>query len=497
MSSLGNTPVPASVISEVTAHALKAVPAAGWSGLASLLKPFLTGVILSALAVGTAVAMQARRQAAAPPPLLSAEITDKDPGAARLLDTAASFDDLIAEIKRTSAGPKHSLTKLRIGAILEKISIPQIGGFILLAHDKLTPAEQAACFEPLLDRWLSSDPAAAMDFVANHQVTGAADSVNHTSLTLNLFSDWRDRDLAAAQEWLLRSWEVRGVKEDTFGNAPLRDRLALECADYQLSEGAVAAAIAFVKSIPSESTRPGILRSLVGKSDAYGWANLDEEGLLQLQREFAAWPDQKLRGELTALLWKNLGEQFPEKISEVEKLMSPSERFEASLGKLGVRNQRNSSTPTPGDGTRYTYAAVDGFSAGEVAAMEAGLAAGMSRPEVLQAMVPVVINVAPRDKALAWLDKHREEVDLDGFLLARLSTLGGPVSFWGNDDTPEIRTIDCAARLSDPEQRLLVCRGAFRRLLIRLEGDVDYYLKQPGIPQDLLEEFRRIQTETP
>lgn len=497
MASLGST-VPAPVISQITAHALKAVPAAGWSGLASLLKPFLTGVILSAFAAGTALAMQARRQAAAPLPPVSAESVDKDPASGRLLGAETSFDDLIAEIKRTNAGPKHSLTKLRIGAILEKISIPEIGGFILLAHDKLTPAEQAACFEPLLGRWLSADPAAAMDFVLTHEVTKAADKVSHTNMKLALFSKWGDRERAAAQEWLLGSWDAGALKDDRFGNASLRNQMAMECADRQLGEGAVTGAMAFVKRIPAGEVRSGILRYLAGKSiDAIGWANLDAEGLLELQREFAAWPEKELKGELIALLWKNLGEQFPERIAEVKEMMSPSERFDASLGILGIRSQRDSETPLPGEATHFTHKAVDGFASGEKVPMEAGLAAGMSREEVLQAMAPAVVSVAPWDKALAWLDEHRADLDMDRIMLAKLSTLGGPVSAWGNDDTPETRAIDCASRLSDPEQRLQVCRGAFRRLLIRLEGDVDLYLEKPGIPQDLLGEFRKIQSETP
>lgn len=495
MASMGATPVPAAVISQVTAHALKTVPAAGWSGLASLLKPFLAGVILSALAAGAALAMQAQAPPAARPPALSAKSTDKDPAPRRLLDATASFDDLIAEIKRTNAGPKHSLTKLRIGAILERISIPEIGDFILLAHDKLTPAEQAACFEPLLGRWLGRDPAAAMDFLAQHDVSASANAVKSTNLTVNLFDDWSRMDRGGAQDWLLRSWDAVALKQGEFSGGTLQDYLAMKCTDGLILARDVRAAMDFVRRVPEEKVQTWILRAVAGgSSSANAWHNVEAEHLLQLQREFAVWPGGATGRELTIQLWKKIGNDAPHEMEAAMKAMSPPERFEASLGLMGVTSRPSEITPMPGNGTRHSYDKRDGFAEGEAAAMEAGLAAGMSKDEIIQALLPIALETLPDEKVIAWLESHRGEFDLDEVALAKVKILGKPVSTWSTENTPEMQAIDWASRLSDPEQRLSLCRAAFYRMHTRSRSQVEAYLQRPGLPEDLRQEFRSIQT---
>ncbi|QJE98183.1 RNA polymerase sigma factor [Luteolibacter luteus] len=494
MASLGSTPVPATVLSQVTAQALLAVPAAGWAGTGALWQPFVAGLILSAVAVAGTLVMQDWQSPAAAVSELSAESTDKDPTVRHLLDDSPSSADLIAEIKRTNAGPKHALTRLRMGAVLERIPIVEIGDFILLAHDKLTPAEQAACFEPLLGRWLSSDPAAAMDFVAKHDVFDGANKVNHTSLTLNLFVDWRRKDHAAAQEWLLRSWDSIALKNGQFGSRALQDRLALEIADSALMGRDVGGAIAFLRRVPDAEVQGDILKSLMGGSySANGWQNLEGEQLLQLQREIGRWPGGESGRALIRKLWTEVTEGSPDKVQSAWESMSPVERFDASMGLLGVTSRPGEITPTPGNGTRHSYESQDGFAEGEHAAIEAGLAAGMSRSEIVQALLPVVLETLPDWKAIPWIEAHGDDLDFDEVALAKVKTLGKPVSTWNTNDTPEMRTIDWASRLSDPQQRLSLCRAAFYRMHIRSRGQVETYLQRPNLPEDLRQEFQQIQ----
>lgn len=495
MASLGATPVPASVVSQVTAQALSAVPAVGWSGLASLLKPFLAGMILSALAAGAVLLIRPPAPPATVVPADSAKFTDKERVSRRLLDGSTSSEDLIAEIKRAHAGPKHSLTRLRIGAILERISVGEIGDFILLAHDKLTPAEQAACFEPLLGRWLSSDPVGVMDFVASHQVFAAANKVNHTSLSLNLFTDWRRKDHAAAQEWLLRSWDAVALKSETFDQGSLRDRLALEVADSALLRRDTSGAFAFVRQVPDEGVRAWILDSLVGSSSsANAWHNLKGEQLLELQRELAKWPGGSSGRELTRKLWEKVTNGDPEKVKTVWDVMNPEERFETSLGLLSVTVRPSKITPTPGNGTQTSYEERNGFAEEEGVAIEAGLAAGRSRGEIVQALLSVALETLSNREAIAWVEAHREELDFDEVALAKVKTLGRPISAWSTNDTPEMQSIEWASRISDPELRVSLCRAAFYRMHTRSRNQVDDYLRRPDLPEDLRQEFLRIQT---
>ena len=498
MSTFGATPLPEGLVSQVSFHALKAAPAGGATGIASWLKPLLAGVTLTSLAAGGTIAAQANRPVLVPHPKAPSVAPERSTAWVKPVPVDASLDDLIQEIKRAHAGPQHALTTLRIGAILEGIGIGEIPRFILLAHDKLTPVEQEACFRPLLERWLKVDPTAAMDFVLHDFPAPDGSLGQRTELLGRLFGEWTAADLGTARAWLLSNWEVPGMTE-VFVMYPLRLQLSVKVVDKVLYQGGGEAAIGFARQLPGDAGRKLVMHAIAG-SDPYSSAcmNLPMEEVLALYRALLAMPEKDLGRDTAALLWKNLKEERVEGLAGMEETMSPSERFEASLAMLLVRRTATVREPTPGGGYIQRSEPVDGIAVGRDAAIEAGLAIGMERSEIVSVMTELVMNNMPHEQALAWVDKHRDEVDLDALLIRKVSKSDeGDDSGYVLGFSPERQMIDWASRMRDPDLRLRICRGAFLRMSLRSEDEVKRCLEAPGMPDDLRIELQKLSAAKP
>jgi hypothetical protein len=137
---------------------------------------------------------------------------------------------------------------------------------------------------------------------------------------------------------------------------------------------------------------------------------------------------------------------------------------------------------------------VNDRNARELAAMEAGLAAGLPRSEVLERIGETLLKTLKREEFLAWFDAHRGEVELDVSLTAKARILAESTGYTVGQ---EMEAIAWASRISDPELRRSVCRGAFRRLLAHRPDAAKSYLKVSAAPPDLAPEFEAILDEAP
>lgn len=491
MASLGSTPVPASVITQVTAGALKALPASGWSGLMPWLKPLLAGVLAASLAAVSTLAIQRHTTSiVSVTPAPPAPPEDPRPAYFRPISSSASLDDLIAEIKRASTGPKHSLTRLRVSAILEQIGFDQMPEFFSLAHDNLTTAEQAACYQRLLGRWAQADPDAALGFaLEQHHYWQKADALNHTNLFNNIFETWMRQDLDSAQTWLLKKWGAEGFKEPAFEGS-LGEFLALQITNERVRKTGVGSAMDFVQSLPDEKTRRRALGSLAGKDTwMSAWQHADDTLLTELVAAFRGLPDKTLGRELSASLSLKLAQSDPDRAARVEALLEPKDRFYSQLGSLGVQSKPTRREMLSGGRMTEQREPVNGLENRDQV-MADGLAAGLSRKEVLEGIGATLIDIDKSTEALAWIDQYRDEVDFEPLLRAKLASYPSATG-------RELQIIDWASRLNDPEQGHALCRAAYRRLLTRGRGEAKNLLARQDLPADLIADFQQIYKEAP
>jgi RNA polymerase sigma factor (sigma-70 family) len=492
MTNLGAAPLPASLVEQITVHALGSLPAVASPWTAKLLKPAAAGVLLTSLVAGTTLAVQGRL----PAPRNAALSTRLDP-IPRTTPALSSLDDLIAEIKRIKAGPGHALTNLRLNALLDRIPNDRIPEFVALARERLTPAERAACFEPLMVRWAGADPNTALTFVLESGVGLEVNAITQTHLFSRLFDGWTDRNLSEARSWLSTRWEIPGLKEPAFDALELRNHLARGLADRLVLDGQVAQAIEFIKSLPAGGSRNLALAGLTGNHPlASAWMNIADATLIDLHRALLLLGDRDSGQACAHQLWKNLYHYNPERARKLRDSLPPEDRFEVSLGFIGATRAPSQRVAMPGGGIRVSSTAVDGTSEGEAAAWEAGRAAGWSDPEILASIGQAVIRTAPRERALQWLADHPDAGGFDAAILEKIREMNGPASSWSAWANPEA-IIEWALRLSDPRQASTLSRAAFRRQLSHSPDGARKLAARGDLPADLAAELRAMLDETP
>jgi RNA polymerase sigma factor (sigma-70 family) len=485
MGRLGAAPLPESLVARISTQALDATPSSGSAGAAELLRPALAGILATSLAAGTMLLAGGR---ALRPPALSNH--DTSPAGNRASEGQRAGEDVIAAIKRIHAGPRHTLTTLRLRTTLDGIPLEDLPAFFPLAHDQLTPAEQAACFKLLLERWVRLDPAAALTFMIDHPLWARVDQFEGTNLLNNTFEQWLRADLPAARGWLLAHWDSGALRETAFVTT-LGEFLAMQIADTLVLSGRVQESADFIQSIPDEPARRGVWNALTGDTPWMGaWMNIDARRLHELLKRFQSHPDPVFGQTLAASLWRNVMQNSPEKAGQVEALLSPSDRFARHLGSLGVRSRPVLSTPMAGGGVTTRFEQIEAAPVDAEALIRDGVEAGLAREAVLRAVAAAFDAAKDRQQTLAWIDAHRHEVEFDDFILGELRELSGPVTGWTKGDTPYARIIEWACRLADEESGRAISRGAFRRMQSQMPDEVEGFLQREDIPGALRDELQ-------
>lgn len=505
MTGMGRTLVSEALVSQVTAHAIKSLPAAAWPAL-SLLKPFLSGVALSSLILGSSQAMLRRNEgnqfstANSQAEALPSKSLRK-PNIAPLPETP-SLQSVIAELKRTNAGPRNELTTLRLRAILSRIRDEQIPDFVALANGALDEAERNAVYPMLVYRWMESDPDAAASFAILSDFRQQLDPSLRESLTGTLLNNWSGRGSIGMEDWLKQNWEQDALLDrpsesvgTLFSPWRLRESVAMRLVEDSLYGKGKEEMIRFLSSLPTPEDRIAALGCFSGK--LYGRArtqSLPPEKQVKILKAIRAVPDERVREAAMADYLGSLARENPASFTGLMASLDPAGKFQASLQQLGIGEQ-NAEVEGIGDSSYTDQEALASPLEREQAVIDAGLAAGLTEAQARHQVAKVMIPALSREERKTWLDRHQAEGDFDEVLAAtaRAEATGRngeiPVS-------PE-SAIELAARISDPDLRMRLARAAFRLLIEKDRPAAMDYPSGAGVPADLAGAFRNILGEAP
>lgn len=489
LSGFGAEALPESMLSRISTHAMKGAPVAG-TAWAYLLKPIIAGVAATSLVSAVATAHRPGSQTK-----IGQETSHAESPRTKSIrkETAKTADDsleaIISEIKRVYAGPANALTALRLGAALDRISNERTASFIFLANDKLSPQERVAIYGRLLEKWLEHEPEAALTFVLQENVGKQVNPQSGTNLIVNLFDKWLRKDASSCHAWLLKYWGNPVLEESAF-QGPLRTHLARSVLDQLIYSEDKQPLRDFLNALPSEDDREAAFGSITGDSP---WGSLNRFQNVQSgmdayqfiqQLSDSSWKLETARKYLSKWMETN-----PEVFEKAAVSAGPDERFTFALGRLGAGHIPGERVPVLSGGCMVQSEPND-VVAREREAMQAGLSSGLARGEVLNSIGSILIDRQPDEEALAWVDRHREEIQLDQRLAEKARKANG----YGTSDGVliEIIVIRWASRISDSELRLRMCRAAFRQLHSRSPGEAADWLGKPEVPSDLRDSFQTI-----
>lgn len=498
MNGMAATPVPAGLVSTVSAHALKSASLGGSFAIWPLAKAVFSGVLASSLLGGVALIVRPPEKSTAKLPLTVSATTGVDPRANPLgaIQADASLDALITEIQRVRSGPGNSITSLRLNAILERIRNEQIPEFVALGNLKLSAADRKETYPRLLERWAKTEPEAALAFTLDQKIDQHVNADRSSNLLNNLHQGFARRDPAAASAWLMRNWDHPLLLEDAF-YGKWRTFMSCNLAEVLMERDGVAATMNFIRSLPSAEESEKVLRALCGPSSWHDdFITAPPERIVEIHRALMTHPDEDLRRELIPKFWGNVANQRPDEVTKLLEDLDVKDRFLVHLGLLRATQKPGERIPAMHGGTLEKPARVDDRKAREQAALEAGMATGLTREETLAEMLPEVMWALRGKEGLAWFDTNRGTLNADEWLASRARELLHDNS-QSDTEAPHVEAIQWASRISDPELRLRLSRAAFRRSLLPDKGPAVTYLERNTFPPDLAAEFRKILGEAP
>lgn len=497
MSGMGRTAVQDALISQVTTHALKGLPLAGGPALLSLLKPFLSGVALSSLLIGSTQTIlrdkSSPREAPGGSGRVIAEAKSRRLDSFAALPVTSSLEAVIAEIKRSSSGPRHELGTMRLKAILSRVSNEQIPEFVALANGELSGAEKTTVYPILIQRWAEDDQEAAISFaILGDTITKHIDISLGENIRGTLLSDWSASDPATMTGWLKEHWDheaLRYVPSKSMGSLyskwSLRDSITMSLAHDHLRSRGTEGMLEYLGTLPSDESRQTALRVFSG--GLYWRAPVGAP--LQSQRKIfeaiQGVSQEEVRNSALDEFLVTLAREAPHTFSDLMGALSPSDRFHAMARQLSVPNAHVRIEGI--SGSSYTdEEALPSPLHREAEVIQAGLSAGLTESEVTAVVASSIVPALSREDLGTWLERHRDYPDLDGILATGARAANEPE-----------RTIEIASGIQDPALRRQLARAAFRRMLAVNRQAALAYPSQSGLPPDLATEFRLILGETP
>jgi len=501
MTGLGKTMVSETVVSQVSVTAFKSLSAGGSASLLPLLQFFVAGVALSSLVAVSAQAVQ--RSSATERGTVASSLPGSAATKAKRSDNlaplpaASSLEAVITEIRRVNSGPGNVLTSLRLEAVLDRLTNGQIPEFIALANEQLNESERAVSYTRLLERWAKADPEAALTFTAEQNVGAHVDPQTGTRLLINLFNTWARNNGAAAGAWLTTHWTLPALDEPTF-NGSMKASMSMAVAQEAFLRGGKAGLLSFIRGLPTPADQSLALQPFTGASPYHRGTLLrvGPEKLLECHEALKEIEDEGVRRAALTGLWRMLGEERSGEIAALQASLDASDRFQVALGQMGITRRVSSEVPLAGGNMLRKSEPVEDRAALEQSAMDAGIAAGIPREKILQGIGEVMIGTLRGPELMAWLDRHQGEMDVDAALAAAARKSGSSNGTIGGERDEWIG-INYARRISDPELRLRLCRGAYRRMVDHDRSAALACLNRPDLPADLRAEFSAIIGHTP
>jgi len=456
--------LPAGMVMKISSKALESAPAATPFAVSALLKPLAAGLLVGSLVAVPLLAVQR----SSPPPAIdpartavSANLRPLPRG--RVLAVDPSLESLIRQLKQMHAGPDNVLTSLRRAAVLEQIPFAEIPEFMALAKVYFTDLEKQAIYQPLLARWASVNPDAALSFVLHEEIVEELRAVSSSNVLVNLFQDWFRKDLHGAKAWLLREWDDERLGSTGF-SAPYRYDFARSIAEALFLDHGSAALTGFLDGIPDDIGRSEALKGVVGHFHSHGQLQIRDNPEKRLEAmDYCKSLPEPLRPEIMRLFARNWAEAHPEELLAAMEKVDRETAFMLGLGRLAARREPGIRTPTPG-GHMETPTQVTDTEGRTESAITAGIAAGLSRAEVLEAVAGVLVGRVDPEVFFEWSERHQHEVDLDRVIAARVRREAEGYNTAG-PEFPGRAALEWAARISDPALRLQLSRGIFRQLL--------------------------------
>jgi RNA polymerase sigma factor (sigma-70 family) len=492
LESFGATPVSAAMVSQFTGVALKVGADSGGLAIGMLLKPVLAGGLATSLLIAPALALRdfkAEPVSLAAPPL--SMVFSRTSRPAERFPEHPTLEQIIAEIRRIRSSPGTTLTELKLKVALGKVEISQIPEFVALGNGRLNKAERQEIYQPLLTLWWERDPDAALTFILREKVDEKMQQIGSNYLLGELFRRWAGRDWKASEAWLMRHWNDESLRKND-GRGRFRNFLSMWITGDLFSRRDVDEVFAFSRRMPTLDDQGRALGNLVGMEPMHSIFTYDEannELWKKFHRGLEQFPDESWRRELIRNFWKHIGENHPESAARILESLRPGDPFAASLGLLSVRHLNGKPEPTLSGGTTTKPNPVDDRDQRKAATMEIGLAHGMTRGQVVEAMARVLRDGMEEDEYFSWIDANRGDAELDGFLAAKARERGVDQVAMGG---PQKEAIEWASRISDPDLRRSLCRAAFRRMLVRGPEFAAEYLKSGEAPEDLAAEFQQL-----
>lgn len=491
-------PTPEPFLSVLTAKTVKSAAAFGsGSAAVTILKPFLAGSVAASLVAGTAMLVTQPSAKSAPenPDGVVRQASERRPRTEKAVADVSPLEGIVEEIRRVRTGPENSITKLQVEAILGRVTDEQIPAFIALAGKKLVVEDQAAVFQPLLKRWVKTDPAAALDFIAENNVGKNVDVATHTNLLEIVFSDWARKDRGAASAWLVKNWETPALADKAF-MTNLRIFLAMEIADSLFRNQGVDPLFNFVGTLP-EAARFEVLGVAAGDCQ---WLSatpqiVPEMRLLEFHRKLQEMSDKEEVAKLATRFWTNVASQT-HAIDALQSEFTPMEKFQVALGEMNVMSKRKSKAkPKVGEGP-VSFDLVKDHAEREQAAMKAGEAAGLPREEILKAVGRAIFASRHQKRIDEWYAANGGDPGFD-HAFAEMAKEAARANGWSGDRLPEMTAIGWASKISDTERRLSLSRASFLRLIARDPEKAKAFLEREKLPADVSAELKSLIADHP
>ena len=488
----GAPPIPAEMVSRLTTTALKtsAAPVA----LSTLLNPALAGVLATSLISGSVFAL---RQPATPPhPVVTNRVSPRDARTGQRSDNLPqdpTLDQIIAEIRRIRSSPQTVLSELRLKVALAKIQVLQTPEFILRSKDILNAAERQKVYQKLLERWWEGSPDATLTFMLEKEIGPLIRGGGQNYLLGELFRRWTERDRVASEAWLLRNWNEATLAE-SYGEGSYRNFLSMWISGEYFSKGDIDGVFAFASRMPTMDDQARSISQIVGMVPMHSrWRYSDGSKSLWLKfyRRLETFPDEEWREQFIRSFWKTMNESNPDGISQIRGFLQPEDPFSVMLGLLAVKGFDGQADQN--GSIKSHEIPVQNREDRIAAAMEAGIAAGMDRREVMSAIGRAMVDGTKEEEYFSWLETHRDEIELDDYFSKKARSTGVYGSITGRK--PD--AIRWGSLIADPELRRRTCRAAFRRFLAGCPGFAMEYINEGRAPSDLADDFQAIATSQP
>jgi hypothetical protein len=484
----GGEPLPAGLVATICNQAMKAAPAGVGSLWVSFLKPVIAGV--AATSIISAAVVMVRPGEGPEISRMSSNNPISPTGPERTLAAVtldqSSLEAILAELQHAVAGPANARTSLRLEAAFERLGNERIPEFIALANGKLAPQERVALYRPLLERWLSQEPEKAMTFTLESNVGKQVDGSGLGGLLDNLFLRWARRDADACAKWLIASRENPALQGNSFMF------LANSVADHLIDAEDKQPLLDLFHALPSEAERKALFASVTGESL---WGSLNRFHNLRTGLEVNEFlknlPNAPWKSEVRRKFLSRWMENAPAVFEQAASTLPAADAFEIALARLGARRVPSGErTAVLSGGVVVKSKPTDPVQGGRDA-MQAAIAAGVPRGEALEAIGAILLDRLPEKEALAWVDAHRSEVDLDDPLAEKARWMAQGIGSMGGVPF-EIIGIRWASRIGDAERRARLCRALFRGLGARDPQTAADWLDHPDMPDDLSDSFHAI-----